>query len=112
MTNPKFQIFKGENGKFYFRLTARNGQNILSSQGYAAKAGCQGGIESVRKNAQNPDAFEKKVSKNEKHYFNLLAANKQVIGSSQMYATAKSMQGGIDAVQRVASEALVEDTAV
>lgn len=112
MNNPKFQIFKGNNDKFYFRLYARNGQQILASQGYASKAGCQNGIESVRKNASNSDAFEKKIAKNGKHFFNLLATNKQIIASSQMYASAQTLKGGIDAVQRVAADAPVEDTAV
>ena len=37
-----------------FRLKARNGEIIATSEGYVAKAGCMNGIESVRKNA--PDA--------------------------------------------------------
>lgn len=112
MNNPKYQIFKGKNDKFYFRLYARNGQQILASQGYASKAGCQNGIESVRKNCGNNDAYEVKVAKNGEHFFNLLAANKQVIASSQMYATSQSLKGGIEAVQRVGVDSGVEDTAV
>ncbi|MCC6606136.1 MAG: YegP family protein [Anaerolineae bacterium] len=110
MNHPKFQIYTSENGEYYFRLTARNGQNILSSQGYASKAGCQNGIESVKNNGTNADRFEVKEATNGKFFFNLLAANKQVIGKSQMYATPETCQGGIEAVQRVAAEAGVEDT--
>ena len=110
MNHPKFQIYTGNDGEFYFRLTARNGQNILSSQGYASKAGCQNGIESVKNNGTNEDRFEVKEAANGKFFFNLLAANKQVIGKSQMYATPETCQGGIEAVQRVAAEAGVEDT--
>lgn len=110
MKNPKFQIFKGKNDKFYFRLNARNGEQILSSQAYAAKAGCQNGIESVKKNAPNSENFEVKEAANGKFHFNLLAVNKQVIASSQMYATKQSCEGGIASVQNVAPEAGVEDT--
>lgn len=110
MKNPKFQIFQGKNGEYYFRLNARNGQQILSSQGYSSKPGCKNGIESVRKNASNRERYEKKVAKSGKYYFNLLAANKQIIGSSQMYASEQTMRGGIDAVGHVAAEAPVEDT--
>ncbi|MBQ9267405.1 MAG: YegP family protein [Clostridia bacterium] len=53
-TNPKFEVYTDKAGEFRFRLTARNGQNILASEGYAQMAGCQNGIESVKKNA--PDA--------------------------------------------------------
>ena len=110
MKNPKFQIFEGKNDKFYFRLNARNGEQILNSQGYASKAGCQNGIESVKKNAPNTDQFEVKEAANGKFHFNLLAANKQIIASSQLYATKQSCEGGISSVQNVAPEAGIEDT--
>ncbi|MBR6253389.1 MAG: YegP family protein [Clostridia bacterium] len=53
-TNPKFEIYVDKAGEFRFRLTAKNGQNILSSEGYSQMAGCTNGIESVKTNA--PDA--------------------------------------------------------
>ncbi|MBK7895434.1 MAG: YegP family protein [Candidatus Promineifilaceae bacterium] len=110
MNHPKFEIYKGNNDEFYFRLTARNGQNILSSQGYASKASCKNGIESVKNNGTSSDRFEMKEAANGKFYFNLLAANQQVIGKSQMYANKQTCQSGIEAVQRVAAEAGVDDT--
>ena len=54
LTNPKFEVYEDKAGEFRFRLTARNGQNILASEGYAQMAGCLNGIESVKSNA--PDA--------------------------------------------------------
>ena len=52
--NPKYEIYKDAAGQFRFRLKARNGEIIAVSEGYKAKASCQNGIASVRKNA--PDA--------------------------------------------------------
>lgn len=52
--NPKFEIYTDKKGEFRFRLKARNGEIIATSEGYVTKAGCMNGIESVRKNA--PDA--------------------------------------------------------
>ena len=52
--NPKFEVYTDKKGEFRFRLKARNGEIIATSEGYVAKAGCMNGIESVRKNA--PDA--------------------------------------------------------
>ncbi|MBE6125495.1 MAG: DUF1508 domain-containing protein [Erysipelotrichaceae bacterium] len=49
--NPKFEMYIDKAGEFRFRLKARNGEIILASEGYAQKAGCKNGIESVRKNA-------------------------------------------------------------
>jgi uncharacterized protein YegP (UPF0339 family) len=48
----KFTQSVGKDGKFYFALKAGNGEVILQSQGYASKASCAKGIESVRANAQ------------------------------------------------------------
>jgi len=52
--NPKFEVYKDKAGEFRFRLNAKNGQIIATSEGYKAKASCLNGIESVKKNA--PDA--------------------------------------------------------
>ena len=49
--NPKFEIYTDKAGEFRFRLKAKNGQIIATSEGYKAKASCENGIESVRKNA-------------------------------------------------------------
>ena len=48
MSNPKFQIFKGIDDQFYFRLRAANGEVICSSQGYTTKQSCLNGIEAVK----------------------------------------------------------------
>ena len=53
-TCPKFEMYTDKAGEFRFRLKARNGEIIATSEGYTAKAGCENGIASVRKNA--PDA--------------------------------------------------------
>ena len=51
--NPKFEIFTDKAGEFRFRLKARNGEIIATSEGYKAMDSCNNGIESVRKNAVN-----------------------------------------------------------
>ena len=48
--HPKFEVYEDKSGEFRFRLKARNGEPILASEGYKAKASCLNGIESVRKN--------------------------------------------------------------
>ena len=52
--HPKFEVYADKAGEFRFRLKATNGEIIATSEGYASKAGCLNGIESVKKNA--PDA--------------------------------------------------------
>ena len=57
-TCPKFEIYNDKAGEFRFRLKARNGEIILSSEGYKAKASCENGIESVKKNAPEAEIVE------------------------------------------------------
>jgi len=51
LTNPKFEVYTDKAGEFRFRLKARNGETIASSEGYKSKGACMNGIESVKKNA-------------------------------------------------------------
>ena len=105
----KFIITTRKNGEFQFNLNAGNGQTILTSEGYTAKASCEGGIESVKKNAQDASKFEKKDSANGKFYFNLKAGNGQIIGTSQMYESEASRDNGIASVMSNAPDATTED---
>jgi len=108
----KFEVWQSpKNKKYYFNLKARNGQVILSSQGYANKAGCKNGVKSVMTNCDNDKLYERKTAKNGKQHFNLLAKNKQIVASSQMYASKATMEKGIRAVKRVAPQAVVAETA-
>ncbi len=103
----KFEIYTDAKGEYRFRLKAGNGQKILASEGYTSKAGCENGIESVRKNSQDDDRYERKKSSNDKHYFNLKASNGQVIGTSEMYESSSGMENGIDSVKTNAPDAEV-----
>ena len=58
LTNPKFEVYVDKAGEFRFRLTAKNGQNILASKGYSQLAGCMNGIESVKTNAPDAEVVE------------------------------------------------------
>ncbi|GAB4002669.1 YegP family protein [Spirosoma daeguense] len=105
----KFVVSTRTNGEFQFNLKADNGQVILTSEGYSARAGCDNGIESVRKNAEDDGKYDRKEAKNGKFYFNLKAGNGQIIGSSQMYESEAGRDNGIDSVKRNAPDASVVD---
>ncbi|WP_246858809.1 YegP family protein [Chitinophaga sp. XS-30] len=83
----KFIISTRSNGEFQFVLKADNGETILVSEGYTAKANCHNGVAAVKANSTDEGKYEKKVSANGKHYFTLKASNGQVIGTSEMYET-------------------------
>jgi len=105
----KFEIYNDKKGEFRFRLKAGNGQAILASEGYKTKAACTNGIESVRKNSADDARFERLKAKNGSPYFNLKSSNGQVVGNSEMYNSASSMENGIDSVKKNAPGAAVED---
>jgi uncharacterized protein YegP (UPF0339 family) len=58
VTNPKFEVYVDKAGEYRFRLKARNGEIIAVSEGYTAKASCENGIASVRKNAPEAEVVE------------------------------------------------------
>ncbi len=104
----KFEVYQsGIKNEYRFRLIASNGQTILSSEGYNAKAGCMNGIDSVRKNSLNEKAFEKTVTAGGQFRFNLKAPNGQVIGTSQNYKSEDSRNNGIKSVMKNAIEAKI-----
>jgi len=105
----KFEIKKAKNDQFYFNLKAGNGQIVLTSEMYTTKASSQKGIASIQKNCSDDNCFDRKVASNGKLYFNLKAANHEIIGSSQMYVDKGGMENGIDSVKTNAPDASIED---
>ena len=105
----KFELKKSKNGKFFFNLLATNGQIILSSEMYEAKASAENGIASVQKNAADDGRYERLTGKDGSPYFTLKAGNGQVIGQSQMYSSEKARAGGIDSVKNNGPTATTDD---
>ena len=56
--HPKFEVYLDKAGEYRFRLKATNGEIIAVSEGYTALAGCDNGIESVKKNAPEAEIVE------------------------------------------------------
>lgn len=56
--HPKFEMYQDKAGEYRFRLKAKNGEVIATSEGYSSKAGCENGIASVKKNAPEAEVKE------------------------------------------------------
>ena len=106
----KFEIFKDKKGETRFRLKSGNGQIILASEGYKRKSSCLNGIESVRKNSQIDERFERKETRAGKARFNLRAGNNQIIGTSESYNSTAARDNGIKSVMKHAPKAAIKDT--
>ena len=104
-----FEVYKDKAEEYRFRLKASNGQLVLSGEGYAAKAGCLNGIESVKENCMVPGRFETYQDKADKYRFRLKAANGQVIGVGEAYETEASLANGIESVKRWVMESEIKE---
>lgn len=105
----KFTLRKTDKGNFVFNLKASNGQVILTSQPYADKRGAMSGIASARRNGGSDVNYERRTASNGQPYFVLKAANKQVIGQSEMYSARATMEKGIASVRKNVGDAALED---
>lgn len=105
----KFHLKKASNGEYFFSLIAGNGENVGRSETYKARASADNGIESVKKNAPNPDRYEVKEGKDGKFYLSLKASNGQVILSGQGYASEDGAKDGSEAIARAADGAPTVD---
>lgn len=102
-----FVLQQAADGQFYFNLRAENNETILTSERYQARASAQNGIRSVQTNAPLDQRYSRRVAADGRHYFVLLAANGEPIGTSEQYSSAAEMEAGIAAVMRTAPSAPV-----
>ena len=94
-----YEISTNNKGQHSFVLKAANAQVILRSEQYESKAGARNGVASVQTNASLDERYELKASSDGRCFFNLRAANGQVIGTSQMYASEATRKTGIESVK-------------
>ena len=106
----KFELKVAKNGKYHFNLLAGNGQIILSSEMYESRSAAENGIASVQKNAADDARYDRLTSANGDPYFTLKSTNGQVIGKSEMYSSASSMENGIASVKTNAPDAPIVES--
>ena len=87
-----YELSKSSNGQFRFVLKAANAETILTSELYTTRGATEAGIASVQANSPHDERYEKKVASNGQPFFNLKAANHQVIGSSEQYTSTAARQ--------------------
>ena len=104
-----YEVSQASDGQYRFVLKAGNGEVILTSELYKTKASAQNGIESVQKNSPEDNRYERLEAKNGKPYFNLKAANHQIIGTSQLYASEQAREKGIESVKNNGSSTTIKD---
>lgn len=104
-----YELNKSGDGQYRFALKSDTGATLLASEGYQARGSADSGIASVRANGGNDARYEKKAAANGKLYFNLKAANHQVVGTSPMYADEAARDAAIAAVKACGPSTTVKD---
>lgn len=104
-----FNLHKTEAGQFNFSLKNADEKTLLKSEQYQSKASAQNGIESVRQNAPVDSRYELKTTESGKFYFNLKAANGQIVGTSVMYSDEAARNAAVAEVKQDAPSAGVSD---
>jgi len=104
-----YELDKSSDGQYYFVLKAGNAEVILTSERYTTRAAAENGIASVQKNSPDEAHYERKTASDGRYHFNLKAANHQVIGSSQMYASQAAREAGITSVKGNGPSTTIKD---
>jgi len=104
-----FELSNSNDGQFLFVLKAGNAETILTSELYKTKSAAENGIASVQTNSPHDERYESKTASNGKPFFNLKAANHQIIGSSQMYSSEAARDSGIASVQTNGTTTEIKD---
>ena len=104
-----YELNKSSDDKYHFNLKAGNHEIILTSQRYTSRSAALNGIESCQNNSGLDARYERLTAKNGQPYFNLKAANGQVIGTSEMYSSVQARENGIRSVKENGSSTTIKE---
>lgn len=95
-SRPSFDLYKDAGGQFRFNLMTPTAEVLVSSQGYVTRLGALGGLLSVLDNGTYRALYDVKTAADGSVYFNMLAANRNVIATSETYASAAEAEAEIE----------------
>jgi len=111
MADGKWYLVPDNEGYYYGRLHANNGQKILETEKYKGVAGIKGGIETIGKNIEK-DNFEISVDKNDTANFKLFGSNMGLLCIGEGYGSKESALSAIESVKHFfnSPQIVVEET--
>lgn len=93
-----YEISQFKDDDFRFVLKSSNGEILLTSEKFKSKLTLLNTIESIKTLGDNLDSFRVSISKNGKHYFNIVLKNNNIVATSQFYNDLVSFNSGINLV--------------
>lgn len=93
-----YEISRSSDGQYRFVFKAPNGEILLTSELFKAKASAINALESLKINSKYLENFEILTSKNEKKYFNIKSKNHHILATSQFYNDEVSLDLGMKLV--------------
>ena len=106
--NPKYQVMRDRDKKYYFHLKARTGDVIITSKAFEDKDTCVEALASMKDEADfNFNELEDKSKK--LYFFQVVNHNDDLIAFSENYTTRIGRGNGIMSVMRIVCDAPVED---
>jgi uncharacterized protein YegP (UPF0339 family) len=94
----RFDVFQGAGGRFHFNFHARNGAVVLRSQSYAREASALNGAFAVAEAGVRTGAYAVLPAASGGFYLNLLAANHEIVATSEVYSTKAGAERARDAI--------------
>lgn len=110
-SGARFQTLIGADHQAYFHLRGKNGEVMLVSEGYLNAASAIKGIASVRTSGKVASNYTIKTAADGQYYFTLEAANHEVIGHGETYASKSNAQRAVDTMVALLKSELVADPA-
>jgi uncharacterized protein len=101
VTNARVEIFVGQDGQFYFRVIAGNGEKLLRSEGYTTRAAAEKGILGAKQTGLASQSYKLAKSVNGQWFFNLVAKNGKTIGTSETYVSKSHAERGLQTLQKI-----------
>ncbi len=106
--SARFEKYTDGAGEYRFRYYGKSGAQILKSEGYKSTSGRQNGIDSVKTNATKDSAYDRQTTVDSRYYFNMKAANGEIIATSVYYVSTDARATAIADVKANAPSAPIE----
>ena len=100
-TGARFTTLEGQNGLYYFNLKASNGEIVLQSQAYSSEAAALNATFAVVEAGADKGNFDVNKSADGGAYFNLKAANGEIVATSEVYYSTSNAKRAVNSVMKL-----------